>query len=241
MGSSKQSVARCLASAISENMTVVVPEVEFHPIFQKTSDEQGAKLVRVGKDLAPETLPNQLAENVHLALAVTGFLGIDKEAALRGMKKARPDLGATRIWTADVGSPPSCWHLVSLFAANDPESTRIALSRVQETKHWASKEMTGLLNLRRDRGDRTLQWLEALRKDAFPEIHRLFLVGGHSMLFESKLPKSIALKETNPEQIMDAVSETNGGETILIGMGNMGGIGREMVRHWQDIGMAHDV
>ncbi|MFQ6109906.1 MAG: poly-gamma-glutamate synthase PgsB, partial [Candidatus Aminicenantales bacterium] len=84
------------------------------------------------------------------------------------------------------GSPPRTWYLVSAFAANDPESTRHVLSLLKEKKIFDGKRSIGLLNLRADRGDRTLQWLEALRKGFFPHFHKLVLVGEHASVLKRK-------------------------------------------------------
>jgi poly-gamma-glutamate synthase PgsB/CapB len=227
MGNSRESVADCIATTVDEDMTVFVPKEESFPVF----DKQGTTLIRVKKN--QETI-----ENLRLASVVTDHLGIDRTVSLRGMSRARPDPGAARIWTSGG------WRLVSLFAANDPESTRIALSHLQEKETLES--MVGLLSLRRDRGDRTLQWLDALRKNAFPEMRRFFLIGDHARAVRSRLKSLVTqelhvLEKASPEKVMDEIWRESNGETVLVGMGNMGGIGKALVRHWQTLGEAHDI
>jgi poly-gamma-glutamate synthase PgsB/CapB len=240
MGSSREHVARCLATALSKDMTVFVPEEECLPLFEEAAKRVGAKLARASFD--SQSLGRlELEENVRLALAVTDFLEIDREIALRGMERARPDLGAPKVWSADIGTPPYRWLLVSLFAANDPDSCRKVISRLQDTGDLPKENITGLLNLRRDRGDRTIQWLRALEHQTFPELTRLFLIGEHAPLVESKLRQKTktsthVLRAGAPEEIMEEISARARDTVVLVGMGNMVGIGKEMVTHWNRIG-----
>jgi len=251
-GSSKEDVARSIASSIPENGTVFILQDEFFPVFKEVAEKMSSKIIQVpggsfSEYLQPKNnLPSfEMEENIRLALAVAEFLGIDKKVALQGMIKARPDFGSLKTWTADLGSPPRPWHLVSCFAANDPESTRLVLSRLLEKKFLNSKEIIGLLNLRRDRGDRTLQWLRALKEEAFPEIRKFFFTGDHAQALKSRLKMSgkaelIVSKPRGPHKIMEEIAEKVNADAVLIGMGNMGGLGKELVEYWEDIGKTYD-
>ncbi len=252
MGASKEDIARSVASAIPEEATVLVPQKEFFPVFQEVAEKMSSTIIQIPGDSSAEYIQSksdlssfELEENIRLALAVTEFLGMDEKVALRGMAKARPDFGSLRVWTADFGSPPKCWYLVSSFAANDPESTQLVLSRLLEKMPFNGKEMIGLLNLRRDRGDRTLQWLQALKEGAFPEIKRFFFVGDHASALKRRLKSSgkaelFVSKSLEPKKIMEEISGEMNEEAVLVGMGNMGGLGKELVSYWEEIGKPHD-
>jgi poly-gamma-glutamate synthase PgsB/CapB len=251
-GTSREDVARCLASSIPENATVFVLQEEFFPVFQKAAERMSSTVIQIprgsiGEYLqAKNDLPSfELEENIRLALAVADFLGIDKKVALQGMIKARPDFGSLKTWTVDLGSPPRRWLLVSCFAANDPESTQLVLSRLQEKKLFDGKRMIGLLNLREDRGDRSLQWFKALKEEAFPGIRSFFFIGNHARALKSKLKMSgktelLVSRPLTPQKIMEEISEKVKGEAVLIGMGNMGGAGKELVEYWQTEGKPYD-
>jgi len=253
MGTSKEGIARSFASSIPEDATVFIPQQEFFPVFKEVADRMNSTIIQIPGDSFSEyfrsknDLPSfELEENIRLALTVAEFLGMDKKVALRGMAKARPDFGSLKIWTADLGSPPQSWYLVSSFAANDPESTQLVLSRFLKKKPFSGKKMIGLLDLRRDRGDRTLQWLEALKEGAFPEIRRFFFIGDHAHALKSrlKLPGKAELfvsKPRAPQKIMEEIAETVKEESVLIGMGNMGGAGKELVGYWENIGKPYDL
>jgi len=252
MGNSKEDIARCFASSIPEKGTVFVPQGEFFPIFKEVAERMSSSIIQVPGDSFAEyfqsknNLPSfELEENIRLSMGVAEFLGIDNKVALQGMIKARPDFGSLKTWTVDLGSPPRCWHLVSCFAANDPESTQFVLSRLLERKLFNGKEIIGLLNLRRDRGDRTLQWLKTLKDEAFPEIRKFFFIGDHAHVLKRRLKLSgktelCVSKPRAPQKIMEEISNTVKGEAVLIGMGNMGGVGKELVGYWENIGKPYD-
>ncbi len=248
MGNSKEDIARCFASSIPENGTVFVPQGEFFPVFKKVAERMSSPIIQIPGDSFAEyfqsknNLPSfELEENIRLSMGVAEFLGIDKKVALQGMIKARPDFGSLKTWTVDLGSPPRCWHLVSCFAANDPESTQFVLSGFLEKKLFNGKKIIGLLNLRRDRGDRTFQWLKALKEGAFPEIRKFFFIGDHAHVLKRRLKLSeetelCVSKPHAPQKIMEEISDTVKEEAVLVGMGNMGGAGKELVEYWENIG-----
>ncbi|UCC40118.1 MAG: poly-gamma-glutamate synthase PgsB [Candidatus Aminicenantes bacterium] len=253
MGSSKEEIARSLAASIPERSTVFIPEAEFFRVFEEKAKAANSRLIQVPENSLQEyfqsgkKLPSfEFQENISLSLAVIEFLGIDRGVALQGMAKAQPDFGRPRTWSADRGSPPYRWHFVSVFAANDPESTRFVLDSVQEKMPLNKDKMVGLLNLRRDRGDRTLQWFKALKEGAFPEFQRLFFIGDHTHALKRRLKlrsnaELFVLKEKSPERVMEKISGIVKGEAVLVGMGNMGGIGREIVDYWERVGESYDL
>lgn len=238
MGSSQKSVAQCLATAISEDMTVIVPDEECFPIFEERTQKLGSRLIRISngpKDEGQQSHAFEIEDNRRLALALTDHLGIEREIAIRGMSKRRPDFGAPKVWSMALGSPPNRWQMVSLFAANDPESTRMILDYVKETGVLSKAPLVGLLSVRRDRGDRSLQWLEAINRGSFPDLGKLFVTGDHAPTVAKRLGAH-PLRGKSPERIMDEISREVAASATLIGMGNMGGIGKEIASYWSQEG-----
>ena len=252
MGRSREKIARCLACALPEKGTVFVPQEESFPVFTARAERLNSKLFQIRKDLYPalsgdERIPGfEFEENVRLSLAVADFLGIDKKTALQGMTKVNPDFGHLRVWSVDLSLPSRRWFLVSAFAANDPDSTRRVLSKLMDKDLFGKRKRLGLLNLRKDRGDRTLQWLEALEAKTFPEFRKLFLLGDHAVALKRRL-KSLKetelfiLKPGSPQEIMEEISGCVADEAVLVGMGNMGGCGKELVEYWEAVGRGHDI
>lgn len=252
MGSKRKDIARCFASSFPENGTVFVPQEDFFTVFEKAAEEMSARLIQVGWDSFQEysrsdteRLPKEFEENIRLVFALAENLKIDKELVLRGLKKVQPDFGSLKIWAMDVGLPSQHWNLVSCFAANDPDSTRRVLSRLMEKKSLKEKEKVGLLNLRIDRGDRTIQWLRSLNENSFAEFRKIFLIGEHASAFKKRLKRSnemesFVLKSRTPKRILEEISETVKAEAVLVGMGNMGGAGRELIEDWENRGEPYD-
>lgn len=252
MGSSKVEIAQSLASSIPPQCTVFIPQEECYPVFKEIGENLNSKIVQVSRDLCKEFLqsgelkaPHEFEENLRLAMSVGEFLGIKKEQVLQGVEKAQPDFGSLKVWKAEFGSPPQSFYFISAFAANDPESTLKVLSKVKDRIPFEGKRIIGLLNLRNDRGDRTIQWQKALNKGYFQLFCRIVLVGGHAHALKRRLKLStqIALsiiKEKSPQKIMARLSLLEQEEVVLVGMGNMGGAAQELVTYWERIGRPYD-
>jgi poly-gamma-glutamate synthase PgsB/CapB len=251
MGWTKPEVAQSLASAIPEAATVFLPDEELYPEFERTAAKLKSRIVLVKKRETGErgesqALPSMLffEENLRLALAVSRHLGISDEIARRGLAKAQPDFGSLKIWSAELGTPPVSWLLVSAFAANDPESTGLVLARIKDELSVPGRKLIGVLNFRQDRGDRTLQWISAVEQAYFRDFSRLFFIGAHLRALRTRRkfnppPVLTPLTATSPAAIMGEIGQEADG-AVLVGMGNMGGLGAALVEHWEKIGRPYE-
>ena len=251
MGSSKERVARVFSSWIPEGSTAFIPQGESYPDSQELEIKRKSKIIRVSQVLHDTSLTSgekftffEWKENISLALAVAGFLKIDQDVALRGMTKSLPDFGSLKLWKAN-GSQPSCsCDFVSCFAANDPDSTGIVLSSLRERGVFQGKKIMGLLNLRGDRGDRTLQWVQAFKEGSFSEFSQVYLVGLHARAFRRKFKGAekesfSVLKVKSAEGIMSRILEKEKSECLVVGMGNIGGMGRNLINYWESRGKSY--
>ncbi len=248
MGGTKSEIARSLASAIPAAATVFVPDDEMFPEFERAAGEAGSRIVTVRNAGPPAgsrgpfpSAARGFEGDIALTLAVSDHLGVPREAALRGLASARPDFGSLRAWEAVMGDPPASWILVSAFAANDPESSRRALDRLAGLRRTSPRDLVGLLNLREDRGDRTLQWIEALDAGFFSEFAALYVSGAHARARRWRRPSESwpalrPLRANSAEALMKAIVRNHPGGAVLVGLGNMGGWGRPLVEHWERIG-----
>jgi poly-gamma-glutamate synthase PgsB/CapB len=242
MGRTKAEIAASLAAAIPSQGTVFVPEEEFYPVFQKTAEERGTRIVKVPQ-LSDGQADHEFPESIRLALAMTEILNIPRETALRGMAEARADFGGLKIWTARPEPLKGDWYLASAFAANEPESTGKILALIRERFPRFPRKMIALLNLREDRGDRTRQWLDALQTGFFDAFDEMVFIGDHARaLARKKLSgpssktKISAWPSRRPDKIMDRIFAAEGESRGVVGMGNMGGLGGELVDYWSRIG-----
>jgi len=181
-------------------------------------------------------------ENLRLALAVAQDVDVDESTFLRGLARYRPDFGGLKIWHAKLGNPPRKWHLASIFAANEPESTERAIDIVRSRIPIEGKKTVGLLSFREDRGERTLQWLGATERGFFRGFDRLYFIGAH--VHSLKVRKicrwseglAAAITTDEPENIMNSIVAAVAADAVLVGMGNMGGMGEKMASYWESIG-----
>ncbi|MGZ5498863.1 MAG: Mur ligase family protein, partial [Candidatus Aminicenantales bacterium] len=128
MGGAKDEIARTMAAAIPRRADVFVPAEELRPAFEEAAARQGSRVHAVPKVLEePEAelgLPlGEFEPNRRLARAVLGSMGLDNRTIERGFAAAVPDAGSLRIWRGTFGVPPLPAVCVSLFAANEPESS----------------------------------------------------------------------------------------------------------------------
>ena len=253
MGPRKEDIARCFASAIPKRSAVFVPEEEIYLVFEEKAKDIQARIIPVPKDQPGmdekwrARLPaNEFGQNIRLAKAVAEFLEVDQEKACRGLLRARADFGSLKIWKIDSGAPSKTWYLVSAFAANDPESTKEVLDKLEEKDLFKKRKRIGLFNFRSDRGERTIQWLKALKDGpAFP-FDALVFIGEHARAMKTRLEKHtkaeiLILNTKKPEKLMTQIFPIGGEEAVLVGMGNMGGMGQLLVDYWAQRGRRHDL
>lgn len=254
LGRSNLDIARSYAAAIPADGVLILPEEEHFPIFEKEARRRRTRVIRVPQDLLEravgerEVLPaTEFKANLRLALAAADFLKIDLQNAWNSLRSVRSDPGSLSVHL--IRKKMSCQKLlaVNAFSVNDPDSTMIVLSRLNLHHPFRDLPWLGILNLRSDRGDRTQQWLEALRAGLFPELKKLVLTGGHAVALRNKLlarfePSSLQItKIKDPSKMMELVFGMTEGDTAVIGMGNRRGMGGVMCKHWSTVGELYDL
>ncbi len=244
-GPTRDHVVSALQSAVAPGCTVFLPEEENSAKLQTAAAEHGAEVVMVPSLAAEEfawieaNLPGlEFEPNPRLALAVAQHLGIDRTRALDSLQRAEADTGSLKAWRMDGGDADKEWCFVSIFAANDPESTRMALTKLMQFPSLKYPRLLAVLNLRSDRSDRTLQWIEAFHQNRFPELDKILVTGRHAAVFRSKILRSSPgldisiLKGRTTEEIMRVLScEASG--ALIVGLGNLGGTGEAMIEYCQ--------
>ncbi len=192
--------------------------------------------------------PGEFEPNRRLARAVLEFLGLDDRTIERGLAAAVPDAGSLKIFHGTFGAPPRPAVCVSLFAANEPESSAAALREVERLRPSGGRPVVGLLSLREDRGDRTLQWIRAAGDGFFRGFSNVFLLGPPAGAALRKIrrrssgsggPVFSLVEEGSPEDVMSRVLASAPGGPVVVGLGNFVGPGDELVRYWEERGAAH--
>ena len=108
----------------------------------------------------------------------------------------------------------------------------------------APRPVIGLLCLREDRGDRTLQWVQAAAAGFFGEFERVAVLGGPARAAARKLRGVLGAGVTKfsffanpvPEVLMDKIVAPEGRERLVVGLGNIVGPGERIVRYWESVG-----
>jgi poly-gamma-glutamate synthase PgsB/CapB len=246
MGRSREDIARTLCAAFPESAPVFFPAEESHPVFEEAAVRLGARLEPVSDKIGEAAaIPfGEFEPNVRLALAVLESLGVERGRALGAMSRALPDFGRLRLWTVVFGTPPRTALCASAFAANDPESSAAALERIKAMLPARPRPLVGLLCLREDRGDRTLQWIQAAGAGFFGEFERVAVVGGPARAAVKKLGGVVGAGITKfsffanplPEDLMDKMIAPEARERLVVGLGNIVGPGESIIRYWEDVG-----
>ncbi len=251
MGISKEDIAASFASAIPKKCTVFVQEKKFIQTFEEKANRVNSKIFRAPEAINQKSIDKGNLEtfyerDVYLSLLVAEFLDIDRHVALSGIKKSQSDTGSLKVWMSKDSTLPKACCFISAFAANEPESTTVVLDYLKKKDVFRGKKRTALLSFRKDRGDRTLQWLRALEGGFLSEFDRIFLLGEHAGVVLKKIKAVskgqdfISRTAGSPAEITtDAVFQDE--ESVVVGMGNMVGFGHKLVQYWDTIGEPCDL
>lgn len=246
LGRDTENIAASFAEAVPEGAEIFLPRAEVHPAFVNRAGKRGARIHSVSG--AQEKIGKRpgliFPDNLSLGLAAAASLGVDKRTALKGMARAVPDIGELKIWKRKKKNSSKQLIFISLFAANEPESTRAGLSLLKNKGICGDTEMVGLINLRTDRGDRTLQWLDSIKKGGFPEFDRGIVIGRQAAVFKRRLGPAgqtwQAYGKAVPGDIIQTELEINKDrDTCLVGLCNIAGFGRRAVEYFETGGVPH--
>jgi poly-gamma-glutamate synthase PgsB/CapB len=244
MGPDVPDVALALAGTTPVGGTLFTAEQEHLPTLARACRDRGSRLVAIGEaeldSLADEELDRfpylEHRENVCLALAVARSLGIPREVALAAMQAAEPDVGALREFRIDFFGRTVVF--VNGFAANDPVATE-RVWRLTLERHPEADRRIMVINCRLDRPDRSRQIGAALA--GWPQADHYLLVGTGTYALartavSNELPATCLLPaEGKPARdVFEDIMSVCGRTTVVMGAGNIAGVGLELVRLFQN-------
>jgi poly-gamma-glutamate synthase PgsB/CapB len=174
-------------------------------------------------------------ENVALALKLCQDVGVERQTALEGMWQATPDCGALSAHRFGELNPQNVF--INGFAANDPQSTgqnwHLAIERFPELSRRIA-----IFNCRADRPERSMQLAESCLR--WQRADHYLVIGSATRLFADRattlgLDRSrVTCVENQPApRILGEVNRIADRAALVVGMGNIGGPGLEMVHHYQ--------
>ncbi|MCK4762174.1 MAG: hypothetical protein KAW12_08255 [Candidatus Aminicenantes bacterium] len=189
---------------------------------------------------------------------------LELEQLINGLKKVKHDTSEFNIRRYSPEQTQKTFFLTNAFAANDPRSTFEIITKINKIFPFSTGKLVGLLNLRADRGDRTVQWIEALKNGSGDFFKCIYVTGAHTKIVKKKLKNIVILKHKQPEKMMakiiqNSMPEASAAETtsshpqtgtgqaapaakttdhkvVILGFGNIKGAGNLLINYWNKIG-----
>jgi poly-gamma-glutamate synthase PgsB/CapB len=170
-------------------------------------------------------------DNVALAISVCQSLGISRQTALRGMWQATPDPGAMTQWNVEQEGKRLVF--VNAFAANDPQSTDCIWNLANKMNPGANTRTT-IVNCRSDRPERSIQMAEMCA--SWKNMDTVFAIGTGTDIFVKKSlslgisqQRLFGIERQPAEAILKKIADVSGRVGLIMGVGNIAGIGMELV------------
>ena len=248
MGPTVDDVARALAQTIPIQRDLFTSERERVEILAAVARKRGTRLHVVDDSGVTETeLAGfsyfEHAENVALALAVCAHLNVDRSTAIRGMHQAQPDPGVLRRYTVQSGAKTV--QFVNAFAANDPQSTRLIWQRLGLDRAEPGVRRIVLANCRGDRLQRSGQIAKLVSHD-LPADHVVLSGEGTPLVASQAVSQGLDRKRLsdlgglNAEQVYERVLNLAEDRGVVVGIGNIVGLGQEIVLHFKNRAIRND-
>ncbi len=247
MGPCERDVALALAGMTPFGTKLFTAERRHLDVLVDAARDRKTKLMPVTEENTAAVTRHDLegfsyvehAENVALALAVCADLGVERQVALRGMWKAPLDPGMmTEHYLNFFGR--HIWF-VNGFAANDPESTGRIWEMANAT-HPDVHRRVAVFNCRLDRPDRSVQLARAC-VNWRPADHYLligtgtYLFGKYGVAAGIDPRKVLFAEDRRVEAVFETILELGGESSLVMGLGNIGGVGLDLVRFFRNRSM----
>ena len=247
MGPTVDDVAWTLAQSCPAGGDLFTTEHERAWILEKVARRRGTRLHEVDAGMVTRDHLDgftyvEHAENLALALAVCGHQGVTRPVALAGMHHARPDPGALRRYVVHSGSKRV--EFVNAFAANDPDSTLLIWERLGLGVARPGVQRIVLANCRRDRLQRSEQLAELVGRRLTADHVVLSGQGTDLVAFQAARhgvdPSRLSnLGGLGAEAVYEHVLDRVGSQGVIVGVGNIVGLGEEIVHHFSDRAVSH--
>jgi len=240
IGESAEEVARVYKNDVYPGSVVILPESEAQAsVLNILQKNKPGCILTPGKlsgdmNLSSSAVHQHLPANLDLVIATARHLGISDEPVRSGILNARMDVGKMNLYGFDF--PKGKVLFVNAFAANDPVSTSGLIQRVLARVPFKDPGIIGLLALRADRGERSLQWLRFLKDQKHPLFNRIFVVGPNSPVLERRLSDCTRIPGKDPAFITDSIIRCATRDTVVIGAGNIHGTGMKLLSYWKENG-----
>lgn len=247
MGESLEEIADALALTIPPGGVLITSEEEpeIRERLRRHAAKRDARFVYAGRgSVRDEDVRDfgylQFRQNIAIGFALARIFGIGRVAALRGMRKAVPDIGAIRVTEHEIRGKSVLW--IPMFAVNDLESVILTFGMLRGYYH-EDDTVIGILNNRSDRGRRAEAFADFVPESLNDQLDHLITFGAYEdqvtrRLVENGYPREriTNLGETvDPtlDDILDAIADRiEGPRGVLVGMVNIHTKQAEMLREY---------
>ncbi len=236
MGPTVRDVARSLALTIPRAGILFTSETEYLPVLQEEASARSASVIAAGGQEVSDGMMRGFTyiehkDNVALALAVCEHLGVPREAALEGMVHAQPDPGVLRIYTVKHYEKELAF--VNAFAANDPDSYLLIWESLRRYAPDGASVIV-IVNCRQDRIQRTESLADLIARRLGADV---FVLAGESTLPLYNRARTLGLEQSRvidlggspAEEVFEQVVGLTEEKSLVIGIGNIVGLGEEIV------------
>lgn len=237
MGPTLDDVAASLAGTVPRGARLYTAEAAYAGYLESVSRQRGSSFrLCVPEDVTESEMSGfayeEFADNVALALAVCLDAGVPREAALAGMRKVTPDVGALTRWT--LVEDGKRIEFINAFAANDAVSYVRIWQRLGLDLDASRAVM--LMNNRADRQRRGKD-LAPLFGRELAAVHYALIGTGTPVLADMLLRQGLPRQVVSDLSRLDAAAlwtrltalVPDGG--MVVGVGNIAGIGHDLLEH----------
>ena len=235
MGPTEDDVAHSLCNTIPVGGTIITGEDQKPEILQRIAEENNSEFIRSDETSITDIELNKFTymehpSNIAVALDVCKKAGVERDIALSGMHKVKPDLGALVAWNLEIKSKRI--QFVNGMAANDPVST-LQIWKFVIDRYPANGGTCVFFNSRDDRPVRTRQMIELTFEEIKPD-H--FIIRGDKVessinrsAYHSPATKvSVVPLDLAYEDVVSQIMELPF-DTLVYAIGNQVGAGQEIL------------
>jgi len=239
-GDSIREISELFVNDIFPGSTLIIPDNEINDFITAGIGKNRARLVPAKAGISRElkfsdpVYLHHMQDNLDCVVTTARYLGISDPTIIKGVENTPLDIGQLEIFRYSTNGR-KVWF-VNAFAANDPLSTRQIIEKtitILAPEYSVTPEIVGLFSLRSDRGERSRQWLDYLKRDEPPLFNRIFVSGIHSHIFTRKLKNCQTLTSKNPAEITRLLLGSTPLDAIIFGVANIHGLGEKLITYWK--------
>ena len=239
-GRTQDEISKCYVNDIFPSSTVLMLDNCANKHFLLKINRRNSSLIRVKKDVSKKlklsgaVSDQHFSENLDLAIETARHFNVDDNIIKNGIENTQLDIGRLEIFRFTTENKSI--YFVNSFAANDPVSSMGVIQKVSQRMEIKNPKVVGLLALRSDRGERSQQWLDWIKKNKENSFRKLYVIGAHQKILCRKIEEAEIIKSRRSEEITRHLLSICDDGSIIFGMGNFHGTGKELLEFWKKEG-----